>query len=118
MGKRLSFRLLTAEFSVCRTCAQVSQYNYFSEAISLIKKFGTPSSGLKAADSTVSASTVRNDFGGPTYASLQCVGGQYLSGVYTCWSQQNFVPDKQIVCPSDVQKEDTCTATTLQVRKL
>lgn len=93
----------------------MSQYNYFNNAIALIKKFGTPASVTKAAGGSVSASTVRNDFGGPTYASLQCESGQYLSGVFTCWAQQNFVPTTQIVCPSDVQKEDTCTSSTIQV---
>jgi hypothetical protein len=107
-----------SSFLSCRTCQPLSQYNYFNEAIGLIKQLGTPASVSQASGSTVSASTVRNDFGGPTYASLQCISGKFLSGVYTCWAQENFVPTKQIVCPADVQKEDTCTSTTITVTAL
>jgi hypothetical protein len=110
-----SFLTLPLLSSLLRTCAQQSQYDYFKNAIDLIKKFGTPASVSNAAGGTVSANTVRNDFGGASMASLQCESGQYLSGVFTCWAQQNSVPTTQIVCPSDVQKEDTCTASTLQV---
>jgi ribonuclease I len=100
-----------------RTCSQLSQYNYFNDAIALIKKFGTPASVTQAAANggSVSAATVRNDFGGAAYASLQCESGKYLSGVFTCWSKENSVPKTQIVCPSDVQNEDTCTSSTIIV---
>jgi ribonuclease I len=95
----------------------LSQYNYFNDAIALIKKFGTPASVTQAAANggSVSAATVRNDFGGAAYASLQCESGKYLSGVFTCWSQENSVPKTQIACPSDVQNEDTCTSSTIIV---
>ncbi len=67
---------------------------------------------------SISASTLRNDFGGPTKATLSCTTSKYIDGVYTCWSQQNGIPIAQITCPSDVQAEDTCTATTLVVATL
>ena len=98
------------------TCTTLNQEEYFTASLDLIKKFGTPASVTAAVGSTISADSLRNDFGGATFASLQCTSGKYLNGVYTCWSKQaNGYPDAQIACPSDVQKEDTCTASTLNV---
>jgi ribonuclease T2 len=103
------------EWSKHGTCSGLSQYDYFSKTLSLIKSFGTPASVTNAVGSTLSASTLRNNFGGSSYASLQCNAGSYLVGVYTCWNQNNGTPTTQRACPSDVLKEDTCTATTLNV---
>jgi len=107
------------EWSKHGTCSGLSQYDYFQATINLAKSFGTPSDLTKTADGgtnpTFSASTLRNDLGGPTYVALQCESGKYLSGAYTCWSTDNGKPSKQIVCPTDVQKEDTCTSSTLTI---
>jgi len=108
------------EWSKHGTCSGLSQDDYFQTTINLIKSFGTPQSLTDAADkkTTLSAATLRNDMGGATYASLQCVSGKYLSGVYTCWTPVNGIPTTQTVCPSDVQKEDTCTSSTLTIQTL
>jgi len=106
------------EWSKHGTCSGLSQYDYFSKTISLIKKYGTPASVTKAAGSTISASQLRTDFGGATYVALQCDSGKYLSGAYTCWNQSSGSPSTQRACPTDVQKEDTCTSSTLTVRTL
>lgn len=97
------------------TCTGLSQYNYFQNTINLIKKFGTPSVVTANVGGSVSASSLRQAFGGSTMVALQCESGQYLSGAYTCWSQSNGVPQQQITCPSDVQKEDTCTSSTVKI---
>ena len=97
------------------TCTGLSQVDYFQSTLSLQKKFGTPVSVTQAVGSTISASKLRSDFGGATYVALQCNGGSYLSGAFTCWSVQNKIPLNQIPCPTDVQAEDTCTASTLKV---
>jgi ribonuclease T2 len=97
------------------TCTGLLQEDYFTNALSLIKKFGTPASVTAAVGGTISAASLRNDFGGATMVSLQCISGKYLSGAYTCWSQSNGIPVAQITCAADVQKEDTCTAQTLTV---
>jgi ribonuclease T2 len=99
------------------TCSGLSQLTYFNSTINLIQSFGTPSVFTSAVGSTISASTLRDAFGGKTYASLQCTSTKYVNGVYTCWdrSTSTGLPTKQIECPSDVQAEDTCTVSTLVV---
>ncbi len=93
------------EWSKHGTCSGLSQYNYFNYATKLIQSFGTPSAYTAAAlnGGVINAADLRNDFGGPTKASLQCLSAKYVSGVYTCWSAVNGVPTTQIVCPADVQ---------------
>jgi ribonuclease T2 len=98
------------------TCTGLSQYDYFSKTLSLIKSFGTPASVTNAVGSTLSASSLRNDFGGSSKVALQCQSGSYLSGAYTCWNQSNGLPTTQRECPADVIAEDTCTASTLTVQ--
>lgn len=95
------------------TCTGLKQYDYFKDTINLIKKFGTPSSVTSHVGGNLSASSLRNDFGGASKVALQCNSGKYLSGAFTCWSQSNGLPSAQIACPADVVKEDTCTASTL-----
>jgi ribonuclease I len=97
------------------TCSTLSQYDYFSSAIALIKKLGTPSDFTNAVGSSMSADTLRKDFGGATYASLQCASGSYIDGVFTCWAQENGFPTTQIECPADVQAEDLCSGSTINV---
>ena len=52
---------------------------------------------------SVEADSLRKDFGGASYGILQCDGGQYLSGIYTCWTNVNGIPTTQIECPTDVR---------------
>jgi len=98
------------------SCTGLSQETYFSTALNLIKKFGTPTAMSSNVGGTVDAGTLRTAFGGATSASLQCSSTKYINGVYTCWSQNNGIPVAQVVCPADVQKEDTCTSATLAVQ--
>lgn len=97
------------------TCTGLTQYDYFNAAINLIKSFGTPASVTSAVGDTIVADDLRNDFGGATWVSLQCSGGSYLSGVFTCWTNVNGIPTKQCECPQDVQGEDTCTSKTISI---
>jgi ribonuclease T2 len=87
------------------TCSGLSQFDYFNYATQLVQSFGTPSAYTAAATNggSINAADLRNDFGGADMASLQCSGGDYINGVFTCWSTVNGVPSKQVVCPSDVQ---------------
>ncbi len=97
------------------TCSGLKQTDYFQTSVNLAKTFGSPQILADAVGQNISATALRNSFGGPTYAQLQCASGVYLSGVYTCWSQVEGVPKAQIVCPADVQKEDTCTSESIVV---
>jgi ribonuclease T2 len=100
------------------TCSGLSQKAYFNATLALIQKYGTPLVYQDAVGSTISASTLRNAFGGAPYASLQCTSTKYVNGVYWCFDRDPVTaqPGKQIACPSDVQKEDTCTVATLNVQ--
>lgn len=98
------------------TCTGLPQQSYFQYTIDLLNSFPTPSLVSNNVGGSVNAADLRNAMGGATYASLQCNSGEYLSGVYTCWSESDGKPLKQIECPSDVQKEDTCTTTSVVVR--
>lgn len=86
-------------------CSGLSQYDYFNYATQLVQSFGTPAAYTTAAlnGGSINANDLRDDFGGADMASLQCSGGDYINGVFTCWSTVNGVPSKQVVCPSDVQ---------------
>ena len=130
----------THEWEKHGTCSGLSQFDYFNYATQLIQSFGTPATYTAAAtgSGTMDANDLRNDFGGADKASLQCSSGQYINGVYTCWSTVNGVPTTQVVCPSDVQAsnsayflffitffnkfpcvclqgEDTCTSSTVTI---
>lgn len=99
------------------TCSGLSQYNYFQQAIILAETFTTPNiihSYLNTKNS-LSTTTLRDSFGGSSYASLQCSNTNILTGVYTCWS---YSPVLQIECPKSVQSEDTCSAEYLTVSAL
>jgi ribonuclease T2 len=99
------------------TCSGLDQFTYFNTTISLLQQYGTPQVFQDAVGSTMAASTLRDAFGGPTYASLQCTSTKFINGVYWCFERDavTYLPGKQIVCPSDVQKEDTCSSATLTV---
>ncbi len=106
------------EWSKHGTCTGLSQYDYFEESINLVKKLGTPTSVTANVGGTLSAGTLRSDFGGSDRVALQCNSEKYLSGAYTCWSQSEGVPTAQITCPTDVLSEDTCSASDLVITVL
>jgi hypothetical protein len=52
---------------------------------------------------------LRDSMGGRDHVTLVCDDdGATLVGTYTCWEQQSSHPTKQVICPDDVRKEDTC----------
>jgi ribonuclease T2 len=93
------------------TCSPLNQTNYFNTTLNLGKIFGTPSIITDNVDKNIPTTDLRTAFGGDTMVSLQCESGRYLSGVFTCWSMSSLdgSPDKQIICPQDVQTEDNCS---------
>jgi ribonuclease T2 len=97
------------------TCTGLAQQDYFQTTINLLKSFGSPQILADAVGQNISASALRDSMGGPTMAALQCNAGVYLSGVFTCWSQENGYPKTQVTCPGEVQKEDTCSGASLVV---
>jgi len=99
------------------TCSGLSQYDYFQQAILLAETFVTPEVLHKYINTTnsLSASTLRDSFGGSAYTALQCSNTNILTGVYTCWSHS---PVLQIECPESVQSEDTCSADNLTIINL
>lgn len=106
------------EWSKHGTCSGLSQYDYFTASLNLIKQLGTPSDYSAAVGGYIDATQLRNDFGGANRAALQCTSSKYVNGVYTCWNQQNGIPTTQRDCPSDVVHEDTCTVQSLYVESL
>jgi ribonuclease T2 len=90
------------------TCSGLSQTDYFTNALNVLKTYGTPSVISDNVGKYVSSDTIRASFGGKEYASLVCTSGKYLNGVYMCLNQVNGVPNGKTVCPADVQSEDTC----------
>lgn len=100
------------------TCTGLLQIDYFKTTLSLIQEFGTPKSVTAAVGSELSADDLRNDFGGASMVALQCESGKYLSGVFTCWSQIDGVPQQQTACSAEVVSEDTCTSPTVVVQAL
>lgn len=93
------------------TCSPLNQTNYFNNTLNLGKMFGTPYIITNNVGKNIPTALIRTAFGGDTMVSLQCENGKYLSGVFTCWSMSSLdgSPDKQIICPQDVQKEDNCS---------
>ena len=99
------------------TCSELSQYDYFQQAIELVETYETPSVIHQYINTTNSlkTDTLRSSVGGSTYSALQCSSSNILTGVYTCWSHS---PVLQIECPTSVQKEDTCSSQYLTVVSL
>ena len=103
------------EWSKHGTCSTLTQVEYFEAAISLAKTFSTPASFKKAIGDEMEAADLKKAMGGDKKVVLQCEGGKYLSGLYTCWSQLKGQPLLQEECPLEVLKEETCTASTLNI---
>jgi len=102
------------------TCSPLTQQEYFNTTITLSKTFGTPEIITANIGNIISTDQIRSAFGGPEMVSLQCDNNMYLSGVFTCWSMSlsistNGTPDKQIICPVDVQNEDNCSKDTIVI---
>lgn len=97
------------EWSKHGTCTELSQYEYFSVTLAWEKTFGTPDIVSNNVGGSVDSSKLRDVYGGAAMVALQCNTGNFLSGVFTCWSQSNGKPNVRIVCPADVVLEDSCT---------
>ncbi len=95
------------------TCTPLSQYDYFFHAIRLAKLQGTPSLITNSVGSFVSATALRNAFGGLKFVSLQCKSRSYLYEVRTCWSQEDGHPTNPRECPRDLK--DTCSSAFLKI---
>ena len=105
------------EWSKHGTCSGLSQFNYLSSAINVIKKFGTPAIIPANLGKNISSDALRQDFGGAEYVSLQCMSGQYLSGAFLCLTfGSDGLPGDKVVCPADVHAEDTCTGSTVFIQ--
>jgi ribonuclease T2 len=90
------------------TCSGLSQYDYFNQAIELTFNIPTPDILYYSIGKNISASELRDSFGGNEYVSLQCTN-QLLTGLYTCWGEaSDSSPNTQIKCPTTVSNEDTC----------
>lgn len=96
------------------TCSNLTQYDYFQQAILLAETFATPNilHSYINTTNTLSTSMLRESFGGLSYTALQCSNTNILTGVYTCWSAS---PVAQIECPKSVQTEDTCSSEYLTI---
>jgi ribonuclease T2 len=70
------------EWSKHGTCSGLTQTNYFQDSLNLIEKLGTPSVISSNVGKNVSASSVRDAFGGPKRASLQCSSSVYINGMH------------------------------------
>lgn len=98
------------------TCSGLSQSNYFSSAIALIKALKTPKVLMAAVGGGMSTAVLRDSFGGKGFVSLRCSDGNYLTEVYTCWDKDDDnLPTGRTNCPKDVLKADNCDADVLQV---
>jgi len=98
------------------TCSPLAQTTFFNTTMNLDASYGTPSLVTSNIGGSVSASDLRNAMGGADNMALLCENGKYLSGAYSCWSMDsNGYPDSLTTCPSDVQGEDTCTSSTVQI---
>ena len=102
------------------TCTGLTQQDYFNQVINLAKLAGTPSLiSSNVGGSPVNANSLREAYGGSSYVSLQCNGGSYLVGTYTCYNRNtDGTVGAQTTCPSDVIAEDSCTTTTVTIVSL
>lgn len=83
-----------------------------------MSNLGTPALVTSNVGKTIPAADIRNAFGGASYVSLQCSGGNMLTGAFTCWNQQSDLPTVQVPCTGDVQGEDTCTSSDVTIVSL
>ena len=90
------------------TCSGLSQYDYFDKALALTFSIPTPDMLYYSIGKNISASELRDNFGGELYVTLLCTN-QQLTGLYTCWGENpDGSPNTQIKCPESVNNEDTC----------
>ncbi|OQR86380.1 hypothetical protein ACHHYP_10610 [Achlya hypogyna] len=90
------------------TCSGLDQVTFFQSAIDLIKDNGTPDFVQKNVGNVVSTKELRDAYGGPTKAVLQCKNKR-LSQVYTCLAKdKDNKPTEATDCSPQVLKEDNC----------
>jgi ribonuclease T2 len=90
------------------TCSGLSQYDYFYKAIQLTSNIPMPDILYYSIGNNISATELRNSFGGDKYVTLLCTN-QQLTGLYTCWGETlDNSPTVQIKCPESMKNEDTC----------
>ncbi|CAK4646656.1 unnamed protein product [Aphanomyces euteiches] len=90
------------------TCSGLDQITYFKAAIQKIQEHSTPDFIVHNVGQLVSSNAVRNAFGGPKYAALQC-NGDRLAEVYTCYNKgKKNRPSTRRPCPPSVLSGDTC----------
>ncbi|GAB9471573.1 hypothetical protein Gpo141_00008779 [Globisporangium polare] len=106
------------------TCSGLSQIEYFSHAVNLIRNgtAETPSLVQENVGKSVAIADLRKAFGGGSGSStpaavLKCMdGGDVLSQVFSCWSKdEKNVPVARRECPDHVLKEDTCSRSMIKI---
>lgn len=107
------------------TCSGLSQVEYFSHAVNLIRNgtVETPSLVQESVGKSVAIADLRSAFssGGSgsskPAAVLKCMdGGDVLSQVFSCWSKdEKNVPVARRECPDHVLKEDTCSRAMIKI---
>lgn len=99
------------------SCTGLDEESYFKAAINTIKKYNTPRIISDNVGKIISTDDVRNSFSGKKVA-LRCYNDQYLTGVYTCWSKKNGIPQNQIDCNDKVVSEDNCNNDYIKITSL
>lgn len=92
--------------------------DYYNAAINTLLGLQTPSVVSSNVGKSVSASSIRDAFGGESFVALQCNGGDQLTGAFTCWNREGDLPTVQVPCVGDVVHEDTCTSSSVLIVSL
>lgn len=102
------------------TCSGLSQIEYFSQAVNLVRNgtADTPAIVQENVGKSVPIEKLREAFGGSSLpATLKCMhGGDTLSQVFTCWlKDEKNLPIRRRPCPEHVLREDTCSRSSIQI---
>ena len=95
------------------TCSGLSQVDYFTAAINLLKngQSTTPDVISQNVGGSASADDIRSAYGGANYVALHCKGA-FLSEAYTCWGKDDSGnPTTQVQCPDEVINAGNCQDT-------
>lgn len=103
------------EWSSHGTCSGLSQIDYFSLSLGVIKQVGTPASLSNAVYKSIDTATLKIDMGGPQNVALLCSSGYYLVGAYLCLTQVDNKPDQLVECPQSILALDSCTFSSVTV---